>query len=115
MQRLDVDSPRGHPHQNSPRGGGGGGSPRWPALEQASRERQDGPPGRERQDGPPQRPHADQHAGAALRDASRHYERLLGGEGIRHLSNTELSVLHAAHLRMLQILQDAEWQRCQET
>ena len=70
-------------------------SPRWPALEQASRERTDGPPG------------------AQLRDACRQYERMLSGNALRHLTNAELSELHSTHLRMLQVLQDAEWQRCQ--
>eukprot|EP00966_Prymnesium_polylepis_P134777 3115047-Prymnesium_polylepis.1 len=40
MQRLEVE--RGAPSQNSPRSSSQN-SPRWPALEQAYRERIDGP------------------------------------------------------------------------
>ena len=91
--------------QNSPRLPGSqapsprsNNSPRWPALEQASRERSS----------------SDGHPGVQLRDVSRQYERMLANNALRYLTNAELSELHSAHLRMLQVLQDAEWQRCQK-
>lgn len=86
-------------------------SPRWPALDRASRDRSELP--RHSAESSPRTGGAATER-ATLKDAAREYERMLCGPELRALHPSDLASLHAAHLRMLKIIQDAEehaWHR----